>query len=97
MFRRSLNMEENLFSLNNLRAMEVIDVSEGKKLGLISDVKIDCDDNRILSIIIPGEKTSFFSKSEDIEIEWSDVYKVGVDVILIDSKGKNILDVQKYI
>ena len=43
------------------------------------------------------EKTSFFSKSEDIEIEWSDVYKVGVDVILIDSKGKNILDVQKYI
>ena len=52
---------------------------------------------RILSIIIPGEKTSFFSKSEDIEIEWSDVYKVGVDVILIDSKGKNILDVQKYI
>ena len=90
-------MEENLFCLNNLRAMEVIDVSEGKKLGLISDVKIDCDDNRILSIIIPGEKTSFFSKSEDIEIEWSDVYKVGVDVILIDSKGKNILDVQKYI
>ena len=90
-------MEENLFSLNNLRAMEVIDVSEGKKLGLIADVKIDCDDNRILSIIIPGEKTSFFSKSEDIEIEWSDVYKVGVDVILIDSKGKNILDVQKHI
>ena len=32
-------MEENLFSLNNLRAMEVIDVSEGKKLGLIADVK----------------------------------------------------------
>ncbi len=31
MFRRSLYMEENLFSLNNLRAMEVIDVSEGKK------------------------------------------------------------------
>ena len=42
-------------------------------------------------------ETSFFSKSEDIEIEWSDVFKVGVDVILIDSKGKNILDVQKYI
>lgn len=90
-------MEESLFSLNNLKAMEVIDISEGKRLGLISDVKIDCDDNRILSIIIPGEKTSFFSKSEDIEIDWSDVYKVGADVILIDSRGKNILDVQKYI
>ncbi|MGG5462382.1 YlmC/YmxH family sporulation protein [Clostridium sp. B9] len=90
-------MEESLFSLNNLRSMEVIDITEGKRLGLISDVKIDCDDNRILSIIIPGEKTSFFSKSEDIEIDWSDVYKVGIDVILIDSKGKNILDVQKYI
>lgn len=90
-------MEESLFSLNNLRAMEVIDINEGKRLGLIGDVKIDCDDNRILSIIIPGEKISFFSKSEDIEIDWDDVYKVGTDVILIDSKGKNILDVQKYI
>ncbi|EGT3614656.1 YlmC/YmxH family sporulation protein [Clostridium perfringens] len=90
-------MEENLFSLNNLRSMEVIDINEGKRLGLIADVKIDCDDNRILSIIIPGEKTSFFSKSEDIEIDWADVCKIGVDVILIDSKGKNILDVQKYI
>ncbi len=29
-------MEENLFSLNNLRAMEVIDVSEGKKVRLNS-------------------------------------------------------------
>lgn len=90
-------MEENLFSLNNLRSMEVIDINEGKKLGLICDIKIDCDDNRILSIIMPGEKTSFFSKSEDIEIDWSDVYKIGEDVILIDSKGKNILDVEKYI
>lgn len=90
-------MEESLFSLNNLRSMEVIDISEGKRIGSISDVKIDCDDNRILSIIIPGEKTSFFSKSEDIEIDWSDVYKVGADFILIDSRGKNILDVQKYI
>ncbi|MDZ4991526.1 YlmC/YmxH family sporulation protein [Clostridium perfringens] len=90
-------MEENLFSLNNLRSMEVIDINEGKKLGLICDVKIDCDDNRILSIIMPGEKTSFFGKSEDIEIDWSDVYKIGEDVILIDSKGKNILDVEKYI
>ena len=90
-------MEENLFSLNNLRSMEVIDINEGKKLGLICDVKIDCDDNRILSIIMPGEKTSFFSKSEDIEIDWSDVYKIGEDVILIDSKGKNILEVEKYI
>ncbi len=52
-------MEENLFSLNNLRAMEVIDVSEGKKLGLIADVKIDCDDNRILSIIIRRKNILF--------------------------------------
>ena len=76
-------MEEMLFSLNNLRSMEVIDFNKGKKLGHIIDVKIDSDLNKILSIIIPEEKTSWFVKSEDIEIIWEKVIKVGIDVILV--------------
>lgn len=88
-------MEETLFSLNNLRSMEVIDVKQGKKLGFISDVKIDCDENRILSIIIPEEKSSWFSKSEDIEIAWSDVSIVGIDVILVNANLDSITEDEK--
>lgn len=90
-------MEETLFSLNNLRAMEVIDIKEGKKLGYITDVKIDCDNNRILSIIIPEEKTSWFGKTDDIEIPWQDVVKVGLDVILVDIKESITKEIDKYV
>lgn len=90
-------MEETLFSLNNLRAMEVIDIKEGKKLGYITDVKIDCDNNRILSIIIPEEKTSWFGKADDIEIPWQDVAKVGLDVILVDVKESITKEIDKYV
>lgn len=89
-------MEETLFSLNNLRAMEVIDIAQGKKLGYISDVKIDCDDNRILSIIIPEEKTSWFAKTEDVEILWGDVVKVGQDVILVNGINNSNTNFDKY-
>ena len=89
-------MEEMLFSLNNLRSMEVIDFNKGKKLGHIIDVKIDSDLNKILSIIIQEEKTSWFGKSEDIEILWENVIKVGIDVILVKVENDNRYDVDKY-
>ncbi|MDO4534788.1 MAG: YlmC/YmxH family sporulation protein [Clostridium perfringens] len=89
-------MEETLFSLNNLRNMEVIDFNKGKKLGFIVDVKIDCDDNKILSILIPEEKTSWFGKAEDIEIPWENVIKVGIDVILVRVEKDNKYDMDKY-
>ena len=89
-------MEEMLFSLNNLRSMEVIDFNKGKKLGHIIDVKIDSDLNKILSIIIQEEKTSWFGKSEDIEILWENVIKVGIDVILVKVENDNKYDVEKY-
>ncbi|KEI01489.1 YlmC/YmxH family sporulation protein [Clostridium botulinum] len=79
-----------LCSINNLRMMEVIDVSTGSKLGYIKDFLIDCIDYKILSLIIPREKSSIFSKDENIEISWSKIIKIGVDVILVDI-GEEIL------
>lgn len=89
-------MEEILFSLNNLKSMEVIDFNNGKKLGYIADIKIDCDTNHILSIIIPEEKTSWFGKVEDIEIPWENVIKIGIDVILVKTENNAKYDINKY-
>ncbi|MPQ42468.1 YlmC/YmxH family sporulation protein [Clostridium tarantellae] len=92
-------MEEILFSLNNLRSMEVINVLDGKRLGFINDVKIDCDENRIISLLIPGEKSSWFSKGDAIEVQWENVEKVGLDVILVNLETTYIenKDMDKYI
>ncbi len=81
-----MDMEGDLFSLVNLKDMEIIDANTGTKLGFIKDLKINCDEHRIMSIILPSQtsKMSLFSKNEDIEVPWKDIKKIGVDVILID-------------
>lgn len=76
-------MELELHSLNAMRNMEVIDVLTGSKIGYISDFKIDCDANKIVSLILPGEIKSWFSKDDNIEVMWKDIVKIGSDVILV--------------
>ncbi|MBE6063214.1 MAG: YlmC/YmxH family sporulation protein [Clostridium butyricum] len=76
-------MELELHSLNAMRSMEVIDVNTGSKMGFVKDFKIDCDTNKIISLILPGEIKSWFGKEEEIEILWKDIVKIGLDVILV--------------
>ncbi|QGU95273.1 YlmC/YmxH family sporulation protein [Clostridium bovifaecis] len=73
-----------LYSINNLKLMEVIDINTGSKLGYIKDLVIDCVDYKVLSLIIPREKGSWFTKNNNLEVQWDKIVKVGVDVILVD-------------
>ena len=82
-------MESELHTINAMRNMEVIDVLTGAKIGFIKDFKIDCDTNRIISLILPGEIKSWFGKEEVKEIPWSNIVKIGLDVILVKLE-KNI-------
>lgn len=74
----------NLFSLNSLRRMEVIDISSGSRMGAIKDFVIDCENYKIESLIIPVGKMSVFTKGNYIEVPWEKIYKIGVDVILLE-------------
>lgn len=76
-------MELELHSLNAMRNMEVIDIYTGSKMGFIKDFKIDCNTNKIISLILPGEIKSWFGKEEEIEILWKNIIKIGSDVILV--------------
>lgn len=78
-----IRLELELHSLNAMRNMEVIDIITGSKIGYISDFKIDCDRNKIISLILPGEIKSWFSKDDSIEVKWKDIVKIGTDVILV--------------
>ncbi|EKQ53737.1 MULTISPECIES: YlmC/YmxH family sporulation protein [unclassified Clostridium] len=81
-------MELELHSLNAMRNMEVIDILTGTKIGFIKDFKINCDDNKIVSLILPGEIKSWFAKEDEKEILWKDIVKIGTDVILVKAKEK---------
>ncbi|WP_142414485.1 YlmC/YmxH family sporulation protein [Hathewaya massiliensis] len=79
----SVNEVQELFSVNNIRTMEVIDVESGKKLGFIKDLVVDCDNYKIISLIIPEEKMSLFGREGSVEIPWENIWKIGIDVILV--------------
>ena len=81
--------EEMLHSINAMRTMEIIDINTGRKLGFIKDIKIDCNENKIVSIILQGEEKGWFSKGDDIEILWNNISKIGIDVLLVDLEDIN--------
>lgn len=73
-----------MHSINNLRQMEIIDINSGTKMGYMKDLKVDCEDYRVISILMPTQRSSWFNKNNSIEIPWEKIKKVGVDVILVD-------------
>lgn len=79
-----VNMDELMYSIANLRSMELIDISSGTKIGFMKDLIVDCSEYKIVSIVITGQKASWFGKNDDIEIPWERVKKIGYDIILID-------------
>lgn len=75
-----------MVSAANLRDREVINVRDGKRLGIVADVEIDFVQGKITSIIIPGpgKFMGLFGSDRDIVIPWDHIKKIGVDVILVD-------------
>ncbi len=69
--------------LSDLQNKDIISMSDGKKIGNIIDMRID-EKGTISSIIIePNKKIfRFFSSKEEIEIRWTNITKIGEDVIL---------------
>jgi len=75
-----------MVTASELRAKEVINIVDGKRLGMISDVEIDLEAGRLLSIIVPGEGGffRFLGGKNDMIISWDEIVKIGVDVILVE-------------
>lgn len=80
---------------SELRKKEVINIVDGKSLGLIYDIEIDVEKGVISSIVVPGGGRffSFFGRGEDLIITWDQVVKIGIDVILVEIRG--FIDPQK--
>ena len=69
--------------LSDLQNKDIINTIDGKKIGNIIDVVIN-DEGVMTSLVV--EKSRFlsrFSNRDEVEIDWSQVKKVGEDVILV--------------
>ncbi len=67
-----------------LREKEVINLTDGARLGYACDFEFDMCDGKILSLIIPGERGIFGGKkTSDIIIPWCKIECFGDDTILV--------------
>jgi len=73
-------------SLNELKTKEVINVSDGARLGFVSDALIDLESGRLTALVVPGayRLMGFLDKEEDIVIRWEKIKKIGDDIIIVD-------------
>lgn len=71
-------------NLSELSNKNIVNVLNGRNIGNIIDVKIKTDGS-IESLVIKPNNNFFqvFNKEEETLIKWSDIDKIGEDVILV--------------
>lgn len=72
---------------SELRALDVINITDGRRLGHVFDIALDVDSGQIRALVVPTEKPSWFSffrQGIDVEVPWDCVVKIGIDVILVE-------------
>lgn len=70
---------------------DVINISDGKRLGNIGDIEIDMKTGKIFSVIISKQARmlGIFGKDVEIVIPWEEIMKIGEDVILVRVNSVN--------
>ena len=77
-----------MIRVSELRRKDVIDNNSGQKLGYIRDVDMDPYSGRILTLLIPGSSRwkGLWGRNDDLLIQWRQIVRIGVDVILVDAE-----------
>ena len=78
-----MNNEFNEITFCELRAKEVVNSSDGKKMGKIVDLVFSLQTGMIKGIVTPYNRRSAWGKGQDIFIPWRNIVKIGDDCILV--------------
>ena len=75
-----------LTKFSQLRCKEVICLSDGRRLGFISDARIDICTGSIVAIIVPGpcRVLGMLGRTGDYVIPWKAIKRIGPDIVLVD-------------
>ena len=70
--------------LSDLQSKDIVNIIDGRNIGNIIDVKVDERNGTIISLIVETKgKFMSFNRSEDTEIKWQSIERIGEDVILV--------------
>ena len=71
--------------LSELQTNEIINMTTGKRLGLIIDVIVD-QSGSINSLILEEKRGRRITSREEYELDWKQISKIGDDIILVQDK-----------
>lgn len=69
-----------------LRNKEVINISDGCRMGYVCDVEFDLETGKVEALIVP-RKTGFlgvFTRHDEYVISWKNIKKIGDDIIFVE-------------
>ena len=72
--------------ITDLNCKEVICISDGRRLGFVSDVEIEIPSGNVLAIIVPGpcRILGVMGRKDDFVIPWNCIKRMGPDIVLVD-------------
>ena len=75
-----------VIKISELRAREIINIVDGRRLGVIKDIDINLAQGKISALILPGSgrMLGFWGKEEEFSVPWEKIIKIGIDVILVE-------------
>ncbi|KIY20697.1 MULTISPECIES: YlmC/YmxH family sporulation protein [Mesobacillus] len=77
-----------MVKVTEFQVKDVVNVSDGKRLGNIEDYEINLTTGKIEAVVIgsAGKVLGFFGKDDEVVIPWRNILKIGEDVILVRYK-----------
>ena len=78
----------------DLRDRDVVNVNDGKRLGVINDIEVDVENGKIKAIVIIGTGgfMGVLGRKHDLIIPWDNIIKIGIDTILVECPLEMIID-----
>ncbi|MDQ7793967.1 MAG: YlmC/YmxH family sporulation protein [bacterium] len=75
--------------VSDLRLRDVVNVLDGRRLGIVNDIELDLNTGRVLALVVPGPGRflGLFGRDSDYVIPWERIRKIGSDVILVELPG----------
>ena len=74
--------------VTDLSCKEVVCISDGVRLGYVSDVDVEVPRGQVQAIVVPGKCRWFglFGHTEDYVIPWEAIRRVGDDILLVECR-----------
>ena len=71
---------------SELRYKEIINVTNGSRVGYVGDVVMDLEDGKVNALVVPGRLRLFglLGREPDTVFPWSAVRRFGADTILVE-------------